>query len=1228
MYGMQKVIVHLGSTHGCIEADTLLLDIATRNVSCLAPAASIGDAAFIMAEKRISSVVVTDGDGRPLSIVTERDILLAMQANCAPDTALRRIMPSRAFTVPETISCLDAYQVCIQEGIRHLLIVTAENRLAGVVSETDFRLNINLSILTGRNLVTTAMRRAVFRISPETHLYEALNLLHANRDTCVVVVDAERPIGIITERDIVRLYSRPQQRSDIPVREIMSSPVACIAVTDTLIAAAERMLLTKLRHLAVIDGTGLLAGLLSEHDITHNMALGLMHDKQAAERQRVEVELAKYRADLEARENAFRTLVENTPNTIARYDRNCRRIYANPALLQSIAKPETEVVGKTPLESSAPSTFTSMALYQETLEQVLASGLAAEFLLEWCNAKGETVFSDIRLVPERDPAGQVVSVLAIGQDITEHERAKQALKSECEKNLALLHNASDGIHVLDMFGNILEVSDTFCTMLGYSREELIGMNVAKWDVNFNSAERKRMLSKQSLLKVRSQFETRHRRKDGGIFPVEVSGFSVELTDKPVLFYSSRDITQRKLAEEQLHLAASVFTHSREAIMITKPDGRIVDVNGAFTRITGFSRDEVLGRKPSLLSSGRHDADFYAAFWRSLLGKGHWYGEIWNRRKNGEVYAEMLTISTVGDAQGAIGHYVALFSDITSHKEHERQLEHIAHFDALTNLPNRVLLADRLQQGMAHAQRQLKPLAVVYLDLDGFKNINDTYGHEVGDQVLINVALRMRQSLREGDTLSRLGGDEFVAVLLGQDSLETSAPLLARILAAAAKPIKIDQLELQVSASLGVTFYPQDMEVDADQLLRQADQAMYQAKLAGKNRFHIFDTAQDSHIRGRHEGLERIRNALRANEFVVYYQPKVHMRTGKLIGAEALLRWRHPTKGLLPPAVFLPVIEEHELSIQVGEWVIGTVLSQLEAWQALGLDIAVSVNLSARQLQQLDFVARLQHILAAHPLVAPSRLQLELLETSALEDVEQVSQIIAACRAIGVCFALDDFGTGYSSLTYLKRLPVTQLKIDQSFVRGMLDDPDDLAILEGILSLASAFRCQVIAEGVETIEHGELLLQLGCEFAQGYGIARPMPAHELAQWAARWRTYPAWANLPTMSREDIPLLFVGVEHRAWLAGIEKHFNNLREISFPQEHNECRFELWLNTQGLSRYAERPGFAVIKPLHRQIHALTAELFKLQGRDNAALAKISELYRLRDEFNAQLQELVQGNR
>ena len=465
-----------------------------------------------------------------------------------------------------------------------------------------------------------------------------------------------------------------------------------------------------------------------------------------------------------------------------------------------------------------------------------------------------------------------------------------------------------------------------------------------------------------------------------------------------------------------------------------------------------------------------------------------------------------------DANGRVVRLAGLLQDITERKAYQSQLEYIAHFDLLTNLPNRTLLSDRLQQAMVQAQRTQQQLVVAYLDLDCFKTINDHHGHQTGDRVLITLAQRMKSVLREGDTMARIGGDEFVAVLINLETPSASVPLLQRLLLAAAEPVQVDQLTLQVSASLGATFYPQAQDVEPDQLLRQADQAMYHAKVAGKNRYHIFDAAQDSSQRNHHEALQCIQQALDRHEFVLYYQPKVNMSSGLVIGAEALIRWQHPEKGLLPPSAFLPVIENHPLAVDVGEWVINAALHQMHIWHDAGLNFPVSVNIGARQLEQINFVERLKIILAQHPQVNPAHLELEVLETSALADMVQVSQVIEDCAQMGVHFALDDFGTGYSSLTYLKHLRVAQLKIDQSFVRDMLDDPDDLAILKGIVGLAAAFKRQVIAEGVETVAHGTALLQLGCELAQGYGIARPMPPEQLPIWAANWRPDVAWCKL--------------------------------------------------------------------------------------------------------------------
>jgi diguanylate cyclase (GGDEF)-like protein len=473
---------------------------------------------------------------------------------------------------------------------------------------------------------------------------------------------------------------------------------------------------------------------------------------------------------------------------------------------------------------------------------------------------------------------------------------------------------------------------------------------------------------------------------------------------------------------------------------------------------------------------------------------------------------MKTISAVRNTQGITTHYVALGNDITPIKEHQNQLERIAHYDILTNLPNRVLLSDRLSQAMLQCSRHEQSLAVVFLDLDGFKAINDTHGHDVGDELLIILSARMQEALREGDSLARIGGDEFVAVLAGLAKVEDCEPVLERLLLATSERVIIDNIVVNVSASIGVTLYPQD-NVDADLLLRHADQAMYVAKELGKNRYHLFDTAQDDAVKVQRESLEAIRIALDNHQFVLYYQPKVNMRTGSVVGVEALIRWQHPERGLLNPIEFLPVIENSPMSIELGEWVIDRALTQISQWQAMGikLHVSTSVNIAAVQLQQPDFTDKLTTLLAAHPDVEPRYLELEVLETSALDDIHDVSTIMHDCIALGVKFALDDFGTGYSSLTYLRRLPASLIKIDQTFVRDMLNDADDLAIVEGVIALAKSFKRDVIAEGVETIEHGTALLQLGCELAQGYGIAKPMPASDIPAWITDWKPDESWRS---------------------------------------------------------------------------------------------------------------------
>ena len=529
---------------------------------------------------------------------------------------------------------------------------------------------------------------------------------------------------------------------------------------------------------------------------------------------------------------------------------------------------------------------------------------------------------------------------------------------------------------------------------------------------------------------------------------------------------------------------------------------------AFTRSTGYSREEVLGKNPRLLKSGRHTPEFYAGLWASLLNSGTWSGEIWNRRKNGEIFPEWLTISSVRDSAGNVTSYIGATLDISLLKAREERLEYMAYFDLLTGLPNRALLIDRMNQAIAHARRLKQILAVGYLDLDGFKPVNDQFGHALGDLLLIEVASRISSVLREEDTVARLGGDEFVLLLQDLEQMEDCRVILQRLLERIGEPWPLAEGNVQISASIGVTLYPLD-DSDPDSLLRHADQAMYRAKRLGKSRLVIYDDVIDSQPDTETETVTEIQLALENREFELHYQPKIDLRSGAVVGVEALVRWNHPERGLVFPGEFLPLISGHPLTLKLDRWVMTEGFRQAAAWAELGLDLEISVNVTAESLQANDFIDSLKALVARYPNLQRGRFEFEIVETAALQDINYISVVIQACKDLGIGFALDDFGTGYSSLTYLRHLPAVVLKIDQSFVRDMLEDEGDLAIVQGVIGLSRAFGLKSVAEGVETAFHGARLLQLGCDMAQGYGIARPMPAAEIPEWIRRWNQQSDW-----------------------------------------------------------------------------------------------------------------------
>ena len=670
-----------------------------------------------------------------------------------------------------------------------------------------------------------------------------------------------------------------------------------------------------------------------------------------------------------------------------------------------------------------------------------------------------------------------------------------------------------------------------------------------------------------------------------------------------------DISKQKQTEKKLRLSSRVFNDTHEGITITDAKMNIIDVNPAFSNITGYSRKEVIGQNPSILSSGKQSPEFYQAMWQQVDEHGHWQGEVWNRKKEGEIYTELLTISVLKDDKGDVVNYLGVFTDITSSKKQQEQLSLMAHYDVLTGLPNRALFTDRFTQAIAHSKRTERQLAVCFLDLDNFKPVNDNYGHEIGDQLLVEVAKRITANIREEDTASRQGGDEFALLLNDIESYTQCEQTLQRMHHALAQPFLIDDYSHKITVSSGLTLYPHD-DGDIDTLLRHADQAMYQAKVEGKNRYHLFNAEHDQRTILKHHQLEAIEHALENDEFELYYQPKVNMVTGVAFGSEALIRWIHPEKGLIPPLDFLPTIEGTELELKVGNWVINQALSQLEVWHKQNIKPEVSVNISSHHLLSETFFADLDTALAKHPSVDSQCLQLEILESSALGDLNAITTVIETCQgALGVKVALDDFGTGYSSLTHLRSLPADTIKIDQSFVRDMIDDPSDYAIIDGIIGLADSFGRKVIAEGVETTNHGLMLLMMNCEEAQGYGIAKPMPADDIPQWLTKYTPNQEWqhcGNKYRSSKETKVKLFKLVTEQ-WK---NSFINNIQSSPDKSElwpilnGKRCPAGTWIKRSEHEQLFELEGLERLDKAHEAMHLIAQGLyFEYQEGDmNAA--------------------------
>lgn len=588
-----------------------------------------------------------------------------------------------------------------------------------------------------------------------------------------------------------------------------------------------------------------------------------------------------------------------------------------------------------------------------------------------------------------------------------------------------------------------------------------------------------------------------RHANGSQLKVEVLSSQVEHHDNPATQMVFSDITGRISLDNKLQQAAQVFENTTEGVIVTDRKANITAVNPAFTQITGYPEEAVIGRNPKFLQSGKHDKAFFKGLWGKLKQEKSWRGEIWNRRKNGEIYPAWLNITSIQDDKGEISQYVALFSDITSIKQSQSQLEHLAHHDSLTDLPNRLLFEDRLEHAITQAKRQKRHLAVLFLDLDRFKNINDSLGHSVGDALLVQVATRLRNLLRENDTAARLGGDEFTILLENLEDPNYTAVVANKILNHLKQPFEIFGRKLHITASIGLSLYPED-GTDVGNLTKNADAAMYQAKESGRNnyRFYTAELTQSAFERLLLES--ELRSAIKDQQLLLYYQPQFSVNSSKISGAEALLRWRHPRMGILPPARFIPLAEETGLIHEIGHWTLEHACKQTREWSQKGLFTGrMAVNLSVRQIMHTDLILRFEEIIAKTR-CPPTQLQFEVTEGVFMGQKELSIPVLDVFKQLGVTIAIDDFGTGYSSLSYLKQLPIDKLKIDKSFVQEMPDDADGAAIAQAIISLGQTLGLEIIAEGVETEAQQNLLQLMGCQEMQGYLYGAPMPARSLEE----------------------------------------------------------------------------------------------------------------------------------
>ncbi|NML26975.1 sensor domain-containing protein [Zoogloea dura] len=719
-------------------------------------------------------------------------------------------------------------------------------------------------------------------------------------------------------------------------------------------------------------------------------------------------------------------------------------------------------------------------------------------------ADGETRWVLERGITVPDEEGRVV-IEGFIEDVTPRQATLDALAHSELRYRHIFEYASEGIFQTTREGRYLAANPALARLYGYTTPEELMADLSDIESRlYVDPERRRRF--RHLMAMHGEvinFESEVRRRDGSCIWISENAHTVRGPQGEFICYEGtvQDISERKRNDEHLRLLATVFSNSNEAIIVTDAENRIVATNQAFTKLTGYRQEEVLGQNPRILSAGITPPEVYREMWADLEQNGAWQGELWDRRRDGEAYPKWLSISMVRDSAGQVQNYIGNFIDISEMKASEEQIRHLAHHDTLTNLPNRFSLNEKLAQAVGLCQRTGMSLALMLIDLDRFKAINDTLGHHVGDELLIQVAKRLSATVRTSDIVARLGGDEFVVVLPDGADATDAAHVADKIVRAISAPYLINGQEQRTSPSIGICLYPDDATEIGD-LLKNADVAMYHAKAMGRGNFQFFTEGMNAATTRRLSLESELRSGLEREQFVLHYQPQLDLRSGRLVGVEALIRWNHPSRGLIPPAEFIPVAEEAGIIDAIGDWVLQEACRQLGAWREAGLDpLRMSINLSTGQFLDKTLPARIAELLEVHGLHA-GLLDLEVTESVSMASPNETIEVMRALTGSGLSLSIDDFGTGYSSLAYLKLFPIRTLKIDRSFVKDIETDPSDADICDVTVLLAHRLGLEVVAEGVETEAQLKFLRSIGCEKIQGYLISPPVPAAQIESLVRR------------------------------------------------------------------------------------------------------------------------------